>query len=338
MKVLVTGGTGYIGSHTVIELQTQGHQVVIADNLVNSSTIVLDRIEKITGTRPGFYQIDICDTGKVTALFENEKPDAVIHFAALKAVGESVAQPMRYFQNNIGGLTSVCAAMEQHQVTRLIFSSSATVYGLPDHVPVNESADARRATNPYGATKVVGEEILSSLAEANKDWRISLLRYFNPVGAHPSGTIGEDPKGTPNNLVPFVAQVAVGRLPKVMVYGNDYDTADGTGVRDYIHVTDLARGHVAALNHEPAAGTPDIYNLGCGKGYSVLEVIVAFEKASGKTIPYEITGRRAGDVGEVVADATKAERELGWKTEKTIEDMCADAWRWQSQNPTGFAA
>lgn len=338
MKVLVTGGAGYIGSHTVIELITQGHEVVIADNFINSNKVVLDRINTITGSRPKLYELDVCDTESVDTMFQQEKPDAVIHFAALKSVGESVSQPMRYFQNNISGLISVCAAMEAQNIRRLIFSSSATVYGLPDHVPVDESADARRATNPYGATKVVGEEILTSLAEANKDWRITLLRYFNPVGAHPSGIIGEDPKGTPNNLVPFVAQVAVGRLPKVMVYGNDYQTLDGTGVRDYIHVSDLAAGHVTALAHEPTPGNPDIYNLGCGTGYSVLQVIKAFEAASGKTIPYEITERRAGDVGEVVANATKAARELGWKTTKTLEDMCADSWRWQSKNPNGFEA
>lgn len=337
MKVLVTGGTGYIGSHTVIELLAQGHSVVIADNHINSSPVVLERITDISGVRPGFYELDVCDQLAVNAMFANEQFDAVIHFAALKAVGESVSQPMRYFQNNIGSLMTICAAMDEHAVRRLIFSSSATVYGTPDHVPVDESADARRATNPYGATKVVGEEILQSLAQANPDWRITLLRYFNPVGAHPSGTIGEDPVGTPNNLVPFVAQVAVGKRPTLTVYGEN-NTPDGTGIRDYIHVSDLARGHVAALNHQPKPSEPDIYNLGCGKGYSVLEVIEAFKKVSGKDIPYQMVGRRPGDVDKVVADASKAERELNWKTEKTLEDMCADSWRWQSQNPNGFAA
>lgn len=336
MKVLVTGGTGYIGSHTCIELIAQGHHVVIADNLSNSNPIVLDRLETITGSRPDFYELDVCDEAAVDALFHKETFDAVIHFAALKAVGESVAQPLRYFQNNITGLLNVCAAMERYQVRRLIFSSSATVYGVPDHVPVDETAAATRATNPYGATKVVGEQVLTSLAQAQPDWRITLLRYFNPVGAHPSGLIGEDPKGTPNNLVPFVAQVAVGKRPQVLVYGNDYDTPDGTGVRDYIHVSDLAAGHVAALNHEPIAGHPDIYNLGCGKGYSVLEVIKAFERAAGRTIPFQITDRRPGDVASVVADAAKAERELRWTATKTLDDMCQDSWRWQSANPDGF--
>ncbi len=336
MKALVTGGTGYIGSHTCIELIQQGHQVVVADNLSNSNPIVLDRIVTITGTRPEFIELDVCDEAGIDSLFNKERFDAVIHFAALKAVGESVEQPMRYFQNNITGLLSVCAAMDRYNVRRLIFSSSATVYGIPDKVPVDETAAATRATNPYGATKVVGEQILSSLAQAQSDWRITLLRYFNPVGAHPSGLIGEDPKGTPNNLVPFVAQVAVGKRPEVLVYGNDYDTPDGTGVRDYIHVSDLAAGHVAALQHEPSPGQPDIYNLGCGKGYSVLEVIHAFERAAGRTIPYTLTERRPGDVASVIADATKAERELGWKTTKTIDDMCQDSWRWQSTNPDGF--
>lgn len=337
MKILVTGGCGYIGSHTVIELINQKHTVVIADNFSNSNPIVVDRIESITGVRPKVHTVDVCDQAALDAVFAAENCDAVIHFAALKSVGESVSEPMRYFHNNITGLITVCDAMEKHGVRRMIFSSSATVYGVPDSIPVTETAEATRATNPYGATKVVGEQILSSLAQANPDWRITLLRYFNPVGAHPSGTIGEDPQGVPNNLVPFVAQVAVGRRPKVMVYG-DNNTPDGTGIRDYIHVSDLARGHVAALEHEPKSGEPDIYNLGCGNGYSVLEVIKAFEIAAGKSIPYEVTGRRPGDVDEVVADASKAERELHWKTEKTLADMCADSWRWQSQNPNGFTA
>ena len=336
MKVLVTGGTGYIGSHTCIELIQQGHQVVVADNLSNSNPVVLDRIQTIAGQRPEFYELDVCDDAAVDTLFHKEQFDAVIHFAALKAVGESVEQPLRYFQNNIGGLLTICAAMERYGVNRLIFSSSATVYGVPDHVPVNETAPATRATNPYGTTKVVGEQILTSLAEANPEWKITLLRYFNPVGAHPSGLIGEDPKGVPSNLLPYVAQVAIGKLAQLTVHGNDYPTKDGTCIRDYIHVCDLASGHVAALNHQPQSGAPDVYNLGCGAGYSVLDAIKAFEAAASKTIPFQVGPRRPGDVAEVVADASKAERELGWKAAKTITEMCADAWRWQSQNPDGF--
>lgn len=336
MKFLVTGGTGYIGSHTIVELLAKGHEVVIVDNLINSSLVVLKKIEKITSKKPAFYKVDIT-TPVLKNIFNDHQFDAVIHFAALKAVGESVNRPLKYYRNNITGLLNLMERMEETGVDRLIFSSSATVYGEPESVPITEDFPTGVGiTNPYGQTKAIAEQIIRDYSKSRPGFKATLLRYFNPAGAHKSGLIGEDPNGIPNNLLPFVSQVAVGILDKVMVFGDDYKTKDGTGVRDYIHVTDLARGHLAALNHTPSAGNPDVYNLGTGTGYSVLEIIEAFEKASGKKIPYEIVDRRPGDVAECYADPSKATRELNWKAEKTLSEMCEDAWRWQSKNPNGY--
>ena len=337
MKVLVTGGAGYIGSHTILELVASGHEVVIVDNLVNSDREAIRRIEKITGNSFPFYEIDCCDTVKLGQVFIEHEIDTVIHFAGLKAVGESVAQPLRYYQNNLGSTLALCTVMQKHKVNKLIFSSSATVYGLPSELPLKESSQVGIGiTNPYGQTKYMIEQILRDLVVSNPAWQISLLRYFNPIGAHSSGLIGEDPSGIPNNLLPYVSQVAVGKLGKISVYGDDYDTPDGSGVRDYIHVVDLARGHVAALGHLPAAGTIETYNLGTGRGTSVLELINAFEQACGKTLAYEIAPRRPGDIASCYADASKAARQLDWQATKTISDACADAWRWQLQNPNGY--
>lgn len=339
MKILVTGGAGYIGSHTTVELLQAGHTVVIVDDLSNSSELVLDRIEKITAQRPPFYDIDITDENILSQVFKKHRFDSVIHFAALKAVGESVAQPVRYYHNNLVGLLSVLSNMEQHGVNNLIFSSSATVYGKPSEIPLQESSRVGVGlTNPYGWSKYMCEQILTDVARANDKMRITLLRYFNPIGAHQSGLIGEDPGSIPNNLLPYVSQVAVGTLKKLRVFGDDYATKDGTGVRDYIHVVDLAKGHLAALSHRPRVGKPSIYNLGTGRGYSVLEIISAFEAVIERPVPYEITDRREGDVAECYADPTKAKRELGWKAKKTLAQMCEDAWRWQSQNPNGYTS
>lgn len=334
MNILVTGGAGYIGSHTCLELLQAGYQVVVVDNLVNSKEESLRRVQKLAGKALEFHRVDLLDQPALEAVFARSPIDAVIHFAGLKAVGESVTIPLRYYHNNITGTVTLCEVMQKYNVKNLVFSSSATVYGVPCTVPITEDFPLS-ATNPYGRTKLMIEEILRDVA-AVQSWNVALLRYFNPVGAHASGQIGEDPNGIPNNLVPFIAQVAVGKLPELAVFGNDYATHDGTGVRDYIHVTDLALGHLKAL--EKLALNPGVvtYNLGTGRGYSVLEVVVAFEQACGRKIPYRIVSRRPGDVASSYADPTKAKRELGWSATRGIAEMCADAWRWQSGNPDGY--
>jgi UDP-glucose 4-epimerase len=335
MNVLVTGGAGYIGSHTVIELIKEGHHVVIVDNFSNSSPVVLDRLETITGQAVECHELDVTDHQALAKVFADHKFDAAIHFAGLKAVGESVSQPLRYYRNNIDSTLTLCDVMTEYGVKKLVFSSSATVYGDPERNPIPESASLT-ATNPYGQTKLMIEQMLRDLVIADKDWQVALLRYFNPVGAHESGLIGEDPNDVPNNLMPYISQVAVGRLKELSVFGNDYDTHDGTGVRDYVHVVDLAKGHVQALEHMPKPGTAEPYNIATGTGYSVLDMVKAFEKASGKNVPYRVVDRRPGDIASCYADPAKAQHDLHWKAEKGIEDMCADAWRWQEQNPNGF--
>ena len=336
MQILVTGGTGFIGSHTCVELLNAGYDVIIADNLYNSKEMVVDRIEKITGKRPKFYNLDLRDYDSVSELFDLENIDAVIHFAGYKAVGESVKEPLKYYRNNLGSTINLCKAMKRHGCFSIVFSSSATVYGDPAFVPITEECPLGETTNPYGATKSMQERILSDLWQSDNRWHVMLLRYFNPIGAHESGLIGEDPKGIPNNLLPYVAQVASGKLEKVHVFGNDYDTPDGTGVRDYIHVVDLAKGHVAAIKGMDQVSGVGIFNLGTGIGYSVLDIIKAFSAACGKEIPYVIDPRRPGDVATCYSDPSKAEKILGWKAEKNLEDMCRDAWRWQSRNPDGY--
>jgi len=332
---LVTGGLGYIGSHTCVELLAAGHQVRIFDNLSNSKPAVLERIAEIAGCRPEFVRGDIRDRAALRAALPG--CDAVIHFAGLKAVGESVAQPLRYYDNNVTGSIQLFSAMAETGVKTLVFSSSATVYGEPQSVPIREDAPLS-ATNPYGRSKLIIEDILRDMHRADPDWRIALLRYFNPVGAHPSGRIGEDPNGIPNNLMPYIAQVAVGKLACLSVFGNDYPTPDGTGVRDYIHVVDLAKGHLAALEALSRRGGLITVNLGTGRGYSVLQMIEAFEAASGRKIPYRIAPRRPGDVAQCYADPALAATVLGWRAEKDLAAMCADAWRWQSMNPDGYPA
>ena len=336
MRVLVTGGAGYIGSHTCVELLQEGHEVVIVDNLYNASEKAVDRIQQITGRKVTFYQADVCDREALNRIFDQEQVEAVIHFAGYKAVGESVAKPLEYYRNNLEGTLTLCDVMGEHKVGNIIFSSSATVYGDPAEIPITENCPKGICTNPYGWTKWMLEQILTDIQHARPDWNVILLRYFNPIGAHKSGQIGEDPKGIPNNLLPYVAQVAIGKLPCLGVFGNDYDTPDGTGVRDYIHVTDLARGHVKALQKLQESKGVRVYNLGTGKGYSVLDVVHAFEKACGHSIPYEIKPRRAGDIATCYCDPTKAREELGWEAEYGIEEMCEDSWRWQSQNPDGY--
>ena len=335
MSILVTGGAGYIGSHTVVELIKLGKEVVIVDNLSNSSILVLDRIEEITGKRPTFYELDVADKAALRSVFEKESIEAAIHFAGYKAVGESVEKPVMYYENNIISTLSLVEVMAEFGVKKIVFSSSATVYGLNNPSPLVENMPTS-ATNPYGYTKVMLEQILRDLEVSDKEWSVALLRYFNPIGAHESGLIGEDPAGIPNNLMPFIAQVAVGKRAELSVFGNDYDTVDGTGVRDYIHVVDLALGHIKAL--EKISDTTGVYtyNLGSGQGTSVLELVQAFEKVNGVPVPYKIVDRRPGDVATCYADADKALAELNWKTEKTIEDMCRDTWNWQSKNPNGY--
>ena len=335
MHILVTGGAGYIGSHTVLELLENGHEVTVVDNLANSSAEALKRVQAITGKTVDAHYFDLCDESQLEALFSGTAVDAVIHFAGLKAVGESVANPLDYYRNNLVSTLVLCKIMAAHDVKKLVFSSSATVYGDPASVPITEDFPLH-ATNPYGQTKLMIEQILQDVAAAQTGWQITLLRYFNPIGAHQSGQIGEDPSGMPNNLLPYVARVAIGSLPELVVHGNDYPTVDGTGVRDYIHVVDLARGHVAALEHSPAASSCAVYNLGTGVGNSVLQVVAAFQQASGKDIAYKIGPRRPGDIAACYADVTKAERELNWKASKTLTQACEDAWRWQSQNPNGY--
>ncbi|MCA0228372.1 UDP-glucose 4-epimerase GalE [Patescibacteria group bacterium] len=335
MNILLTGGAGYIGTHTAIELIAAGHSIVVVDNLSNSSRQALKRVESITNTSIPFYEFDICNTTKLNELFTKESIDGVIHFAGLKSVGESVAKPVEYYRNNLDSTLSLLEVMQKHSVNKIVFSSSATVYGEPKELPLTEESRVGIGiTNPYGWTKYMNEIILRDTTAAEPSLEVTILRYFNPVGAHESGLIGEDPSDIPNNLLPYVAQTAVGKREKVSVFGDNYDTADGTGVRDYIHVVDLARGHVAAIDHShPGVVT---YNLGTGKGTSVLELITAFGKAAGKEIPYQIVDRRPGDIASCYASPEKATRELDWKATKTIDDACADSWRWQSQNPDGY--
>lgn len=335
-QILVTGGAGYIGSHTCVELLESGYEVVVVDNLCNAKKEVIHRVEALTGKPIAFYEVDLRDTERLSVVFRENTIEAVIHFAGLKAVGESVSMPLRYYSNNIGGTLALCKVMAEHQVKNVVFSSSATVYGDPSSVPITEDFPLS-ATNPYGASKLFIEQILQDLHVADPSWNVALLRYFNPVGAHVSGRIGEDPNGIPNNLMPYVAQVAVGRLPELSVFGGDYPTLDGTGVRDYIHVVDLAKGHLKAI--EKLRGNPGvvIYNLGTGRGYSVLEMVKAFEQASGHHVPYRIVDRRPGDIAVCYADPTKAKQELGWQAERGIKEMCQDGWRWQSGNPNGYS-
>ena len=336
MKILVTGGAGFIGSHTVVELQNADYEVVVIDNLSNASEKALKRVEEITGKAVPFYKGDIRDREVLNKIFKEHKIDAVIHFAGLKAVGESVAKPWEYYENNIGGTLTLVDVMRQNGCKNIIFSSSATVYGTPAFIPITEECPKGQCTNPYGWTKSMLEQILSDMQKADPEWNVILLRYFNPIGAHKSGRIGENPNGIPNNLMPYITQVAVGKLPQLSVYGNDYDTPDGTGVRDYIHVVDLAIGHVKALKKISEKAGLKIYNLGTGHGYSVLDVVNAFVEATGQKVPYVIKERRPGDIAICYADATKAKEELGWVAERELKEMCEDSWRWQSNNPNGF--
>lgn len=336
MAILVTGGAGYIGSHTVIELQNAGYDVVVMDNLSNSSEVALERVQEITGKPLTFYKADILDREATEEIFSKEKIEAVIHFAGLKAVGESVQKPWEYYNNNITGTLILLDVMRKHNVKNIIFSSSATVYGEPEEVPVTEETPKGSCTNPYGWTKSMLEQILTDIQKADPSWNVILLRYFNPIGAHKSGKIGENPNGIPNNLMPYITQVAVGKLPKLGVFGNDYPTPDGTCIRDYIHVLDLATGHVKALERLKKNAGLDIYNLGTGIGYSVLDVIHNFEAATGITIPFEFKPRRAGDIPVNYSNADKAWKELGWKAQYGIKEMCEDSWRWQSSNPNGY--
>ena len=336
MAILVTGGAGYIGSHTVVELQNVGYDVVVLDNLNNASEKALDRVSKITGKPVKFYKADILDRDALNDIFDKETIESCIHFAGLKAVGESVVKPWEYYENNIAGTLTLVDVMRKNNVKNIIFSSSATVYGDPAQIPITEECPKGQCTNPYGWTKSMLEQVLTDIQKADPEWNVMLLRYFNPIGAHKSGTIGENPNGIPNNLMPYITQVAVGKLKELGVFGNDYDTPDGTGVRDYIHVVDLAKGHVKALKKIEENPGLAIYNLGTGKGYSVLDIVKNFEAATGVKIPYVIKPRRAGDIATCYCDASKAEKELGWKAENGIREMCEDSWRWQSNNPQGY--
>ena len=335
MAILITGGTGFIGSHTVVEFLEAGREVVIVDNFCNSKPVVLDRIEAITGIRPKFYEVDLLDKSALRAVFSGNKIDSVIHFAGLKAVGESCAKPLWYYHNNITGTLNLCDVMAEFGAKRMVFSSSATVYGNPASVPIREDFPLS-TTNPYGQTKLVIERILEDLAAADPEWSISILRYFNPIGAHKSGMIGEDPRGIPNNLLPYIVKVSAGKLPQLNVFGNDYNTHDGTGVRDYIHVVDLARAHLKALALAETKSGVDHFNVGTGTGYSVLDIVKAYEKATGRPVPYRIAERRPGDIDACYADPTKAATELGWRAEYGIEEMCRDAANWQAKNPDGY--
>jgi UDP-glucose 4-epimerase len=335
MNILLTGGTGYIGSLTCVRLIESGQTPILLDNFSNSKPAVLDRIAQVTGVRPIFFEADVRDRPRLDELLARQPIDAVIHFAGLKAVGDSVHQPLEYYDNNVHGSRVLCSALHDAGVRRVVFSSSATVYGDAQTMPLAEDAPTH-ITNPYGRTKLVVEDMLRDLAAAHADWSVTLLRYFNPVGAHPSGLLGEDPRGVPNNLMPFIAQVAVGRREHLTVFGNDYPTPDGTGVRDYLHVLDLADGHIAALRPQPAPPGVHLYNLGTGRGVSVLEALRAFERASGRPVPYVVAPRRAGDVASCWADPARAARELGWRATRSFDQMCADAWRWQSANPLGY--
>ena len=334
--VLLTGATGFIASHTWLALLAAGYRVLGIDNFSNSSPEVLNRLKALGGVTPDFVQADVCNASAIDAVFAREPIDAVVHFAAFKAVGESAAKPLAYYANNLNGLFTVCQAMERQRCKTLVFSSSATVYGKPERLPIREDA-ALSATNPYGATKLMSETVLRDLQAADPAWAIATLRYFNPVGAHESGLIGEDPRGTPNNVMPFISQVAVGKRPRLSIFGNDYDTVDGTGVRDYIHVSDLAEGHVAALRHLLAGKGSIVANLGTGRGSSVLELLRAFERASGREVPFEIVARRAGDIDACYADPALANELLGWRATRDLDSMCVDSWRWQHMNPNGFA-
>lgn len=333
--ILVTGGAGYIGSHTAVELLDHGYDVVIVDNLVNSKAESVRRVAQITGKTPAFHQVDVCDEAALGKVFDAHPITGAIHFAALKAVGESVAKPLEYYRNNIGGLLTVLKVMRERNVKQFVFSSSATVYGVPERSPIDESFPLS-ATNPYGQSKLIAEQVLRDLELSDPSWRIATLRYFNPVGAHASGLIGEDPAGIPNNLMPYVAQVAVGKLDRLRVFGSDYPTPDGTGVRDYIHVVDLAQGHIAALDALVKRDASFVVNLGTGQGYSVLEVVRAFEKASGRPVPYELVARRPGDVAECYANPQAAADIIGWRAKYGLDEMCVDHWRWQENNPRGF--
>ncbi len=335
-KILITGGAGYIGSHTALELLNEGYEVVIYDNLSNSSRESIKRVEELTGKSMSFYEGDVLDAPALTAMFEKEKVDAVIHCAALKAVGESVRKPLEYYHNNITGTLTLMDVMRKVGVKNIVFSSSATVYGSPEVMPITEDCVKGQCTNPYGWTKSMMEQIMTDLQKSDPEWNVILLRYFNPVGAHKSGRIGEDPKGIPNNLMPYISQVAVGKLEKLGVFGDDYDTPDGTGVRDYIHVVDLAVGHVKAIDYIFTNPGLDVINLGTGVGYSVLDMVKAFSRACGKEIPYEVKPRRAGDIAMCYADPAKALKVLGWKAEHGLDEMCEDTWRWQSANPNGY--
>lgn len=336
MTILVTGGAGYIGSHTCVELLNEGYDVVVVDNLYNSNKKAIDRVEEITGKKVRFYEGDITNKADMDKVLDENKIDCVIHFAGLKAVGESVEKPLEYYENNIGGTLTLCKSLREHDVKNIIFSSSATVYGDPAFIPITEECPKGVCTNPYGWTKHMIEQILTDLHTSDNKWNVILLRYFNPIGAHESGLIGEDPKGIPNNLVPYVAQVAIGKREKLGIFGNDYDTPDGTCIRDYIHVVDLAKGHVKAINKIKEDPGVKVYNLGTGNGQSVFDVVKAFEKACGHEIPYEIKPRRAGDVPVCYSDASLAKAELNWEAKLTIDDMCASSWKWQSMNPDGY--
>ena len=336
MAILVTGGAGFIGSHTVVELQSAGYEVVVLDNLSNSSEKSLERVQQITGKTVKFYKTDILDREGLNEVFEKEQIDSCIHFAGLKAVGESVVKPWEYYENNIAGTLTLVDVMRKHDVKNIIFSSSATVYGDPAIIPITEECPKGQCTNPYGWTKSMLEQILTDIQKADPEWNVVLLRYFNPIGAHKSGLIGENPNGIPNNLMPYITQVAVGKLKELGVFGKDDDTPDGTGVRDYIHVVDLAKGHVKAVKKLEDNSGLSIYNLGTGKGYSVLDIVKNFEAATGIKIPYSIKPRRAGDVATCYSDATKAKKELGWEAEYDIKDMCADSWNFQQKNPNGY--
>ncbi len=337
MSVLITGGAGFIGSHTAVEFLNAGLDIVIMDNFVNSNPVALDRIREITGKNFKFYEADLLDVASMDRIFEeNPDIDSCIHFAALKAVGESVAKPMEYYHNNVTGTLLLCDSMRRHGVKTIVFSSSATVYGSPEEVPVKESAEIGHATNPYGETKIIMERVLKDIYESDKEWKVSILRYFNPIGAHASGMLGEDPNGIPSNLMPYITKVALGKLPHLNVFGNDYDTHDGTGVRDYIHVVDLAKAHLKALEHIQRSGGIEYFNIGTGTGYSVLDVVKAYEAATGIQIKYQIGPRRPGDIDACYADPTKAKEVLGWVAENGIFEMCRDANNWQQKNPNGF--
>lgn len=337
MKILLTGGAGFIGSHTCVELLEAGHDVVVVDNFVNSQPEAIHRVEEITGKQVAFVDADVADKQAMTKLFDQHHFDAVIHFAGLKAVGESVVKPLEYYRNNLDTTLTLCEVMREHGCKRIVFSSSATVYGVPEQVPLREDMVSKGCTNPYGWTKYMIEKILEGVANADPEWSVVLLRYFNPIGAHESGRIGENPNGIPNNLMPYITKVAAGQYRQLSVYGNDYDTPDGTGVRDYIHVVDLAKGHVAACDYAASHTGSEIINLGTGVGYSVLDIVNAFERVNGVKVPYVIVDRRPGDIATCYADPAKAAKLLHWHAEKNLDDMCRDSWRWQTHNPNGYS-